>query len=164
MQPSEKYPENIPRKLPRHWRNIWVIPIDCRSSRFSSMNMDSPVQLTRFTGSVTDWLIINPFLRSYGRRSGQPIFWNVLIKNSNVRSRTIGAFPNEASLLRLAGSTLIDINEEGITGNRYLSVKMRWSLWILWLMIYSNIDTLLSHQYAVFNRPSSVWPLVFGDW
>jgi transposase-like protein len=39
------------------------------------------------------------------------------------RSRKIGAFPNDASLLRIAGSILIDINEEWITGNRYLSVK-----------------------------------------
>ena len=39
------------------------------------------------------------------------------------RSKKIGAFPNDASLLRLAGSILIDINEEWITGNRYLSVK-----------------------------------------
>ena len=39
------------------------------------------------------------------------------------RSRKIGAFPNDASLLRLAGSILIDINEKWITGNRYLSVK-----------------------------------------
>jgi transposase-like protein len=39
------------------------------------------------------------------------------------RSRKIGAFPNDASLLRLAGSILIDINEEWITGNWYLSVK-----------------------------------------
>ena len=39
------------------------------------------------------------------------------------RSRKIGAFPNDASLLRLTGSILIDINEEWITGNRYLSVK-----------------------------------------
>jgi len=39
------------------------------------------------------------------------------------RSRKIGAFPNNASLFRLAGSILIDINEEWITGNRYLSVK-----------------------------------------
>ena len=39
------------------------------------------------------------------------------------RSRKIGAFPNDASLLRLAGSILIDINEEWITGKRYLSAK-----------------------------------------
>ena len=39
------------------------------------------------------------------------------------RSRKMGAFPNDASLLRLAGSILIDINEEWITGNRHLSVK-----------------------------------------
>jgi hypothetical protein len=34
----------------------------------------------------------------------------------------VGAFTNDASLLRLAVSILIDINEEWITGNRYLSV------------------------------------------
>jgi len=37
------------------------------------------------------------------------------------RSRTIGAFPNDASLLRLAGAILMDINEEWITGRKYLS-------------------------------------------
>lgn len=39
------------------------------------------------------------------------------------RSRKNGAFPNDASLFRLAGSIPIDINEEWITGNRYLSMK-----------------------------------------
>jgi transposase-like protein len=38
------------------------------------------------------------------------------------RTRKVGAFTNDASLLRLAVSILIDINEEWITGNRYLSV------------------------------------------
>jgi transposase-like protein len=44
-------------------------------------------------------------------------------KELKCRSRKIGAFPNDASLFRLAGSILIDINEEWITGNRYLSMK-----------------------------------------
>lgn len=39
------------------------------------------------------------------------------------RTRTVGAFTNDASLLRLAVSILIDINEEWITGNRYLCLK-----------------------------------------
>jgi transposase-like protein len=39
------------------------------------------------------------------------------------RTKKVGAFTNDASLLRLAGSILVDINEEWITGNRYLSVK-----------------------------------------
>ena len=37
------------------------------------------------------------------------------------RSRSIGAFPNDSSLLRIAGSILMDINEEWITSRRYLS-------------------------------------------
>ena len=65
-------------------------------------------------------------------RAFPPAFWKK-IRTTNLmervnkelkrRSRTIGAFPNVASLLRLAGSILIDINEDWITGNRYLSVK-----------------------------------------
>ena len=39
------------------------------------------------------------------------------------RTKKVGAFTNDTSLLRLAGSILLDINEEWITGNRYLSVK-----------------------------------------
>jgi transposase-like protein len=39
------------------------------------------------------------------------------------RTKKVGAFPSENSLLRLAVSVLIDINEEWILGNRYLSVK-----------------------------------------
>lgn len=65
-------------------------------------------------------------------RSAPPEFWKK-IRTTNLlervnkelkrRSRKIGAFPNDASLLRLAGSILIDINEEWITGSRYLSLK-----------------------------------------
>jgi transposase-like protein len=37
------------------------------------------------------------------------------------RSRVVGAFPNDEAFIRLAVSILININEEWITGNRYLS-------------------------------------------
>ena len=63
-------------------------------------------------------------------RSFPPEFWKkirttILLERVNKelkrRSRKIGAFPNDVSLLRLAGTILIDINEEWVTGNRYLS-------------------------------------------
>lgn len=38
------------------------------------------------------------------------------------RTRNVGALMNDASLLRLAVSILIDINEEWPSGNRYISV------------------------------------------
>ena len=38
------------------------------------------------------------------------------------RSRVVGAFPNDASLLRLGGAILMDINEEWLTGKKYLSM------------------------------------------
>ncbi len=39
------------------------------------------------------------------------------------RSKVVGAFPSEESLLRLSVSILIDINEEWITGNIYLIME-----------------------------------------
>jgi transposase-like protein len=38
------------------------------------------------------------------------------------RTRVVGAFPNDDSFMRLAVSILIDINEEWVTGKRYLSI------------------------------------------
>jgi transposase-like protein len=38
------------------------------------------------------------------------------------RSKVVGAFPNDDSLLRLVVSILININEEWITGRRYLTM------------------------------------------
>ena len=34
------------------------------------------------------------------------------------RTKVVGAFPNEESLLRLAGSILMEINEEWVTGRK----------------------------------------------
>jgi transposase-like protein len=39
------------------------------------------------------------------------------------RTRVAGAFSNDESLLRLAVSVMMNINEEWITGNRYLSME-----------------------------------------
>ena len=38
------------------------------------------------------------------------------------RCRVVGAFPNEGALLRLGVSILMDINEEWLTGRKYLSM------------------------------------------
>ncbi len=39
------------------------------------------------------------------------------------RTKVVGAFPNEESLLRLVGSILMDINKEWVTGRRYLTLE-----------------------------------------
>jgi transposase-like protein len=38
------------------------------------------------------------------------------------RSRVVGAFPNDEALLRLGVAILMDINEEWLTGRKYLSM------------------------------------------
>jgi len=45
---------------------------------------------------------------------------NVEIKR---RSKVVGAFPSHDSVIRLIGSILMNINEEWITGNRYLNMS-----------------------------------------
>ena len=39
------------------------------------------------------------------------------------RTKVVGVFPNEESLLLLVGSILMDINEEWVTGRRYLTLE-----------------------------------------
>jgi transposase-like protein len=41
------------------------------------------------------------------------------------RTRVVGAFPNDDSLIRLAGAVLMDINEEWVTGKKYLTMEER---------------------------------------
>jgi putative transposase len=40
------------------------------------------------------------------------------------RSKKIGAFPDNNALMRLAVSIMMDINEEWITGRKYLSMEV----------------------------------------
>ena len=40
------------------------------------------------------------------------------------RTKKVGAFPSGNALMRLAGSILMDINEEWITGKKYLSMEV----------------------------------------
>jgi len=39
------------------------------------------------------------------------------------RTKVVGAFPNEDSLLRLAGSILMEINEEWVIDRKYLMME-----------------------------------------
>jgi len=119
------------RKVPRKYhKEIAETLKDCLSD--SHRLQEFAVQLDeRGLSRAADTIHrFNHGLMNY--RSFPPEFWKK-IRTTNLlervnkelkrRSRKIGAFPNDASLLRLAGSILIDINEEWITGNRYLSVK-----------------------------------------
>ena len=40
------------------------------------------------------------------------------------RTKKIGAFPNEQSLMRLAGAIMMDINEEWVTGRKYINMEV----------------------------------------
>ena len=38
------------------------------------------------------------------------------------RTKVVGVFPNEESLFRLVGSILMDVNEDWVTGKKYLQM------------------------------------------
>ena len=40
------------------------------------------------------------------------------------RTRVVGLFPNESSLLRLAGALLMETDEDWQTGKRYLNMEL----------------------------------------
>jgi putative transposase len=39
------------------------------------------------------------------------------------RTKVVGVFPNEESLLQLVGSVLMDVDEEWVPGRRYLTLE-----------------------------------------
>ena len=63
------------------------------------------------------------FPKQHGKRLKTTNLMERVNKELKRRTKVIGAFPNEESLLRLVGSILMDINEEWVTGRRYLTVE-----------------------------------------
>ena len=119
------------RKVPRKYhKEIAETLKECMSDSHRLQEFAVQLDEQGFSRAADTIHRFNHGLMNY--RSFPPEFWKK-IRTTNLlervnkelkrRSRKIGAFPNDASLLRLAGSILIDINEEWITGNRYISVK-----------------------------------------
>ncbi len=63
------------------------------------------------------------FPRQYWRRLRTMNLLECINLELKMRACTIGAFPGEQSLLRLTVSILMDINEEWLTGRKYLSLE-----------------------------------------
>jgi putative transposase len=63
------------------------------------------------------------FPKQHGKRLRTTNLMERVNKELKRRTKVVGAFPNEESLLRLVGSILMDINEEWVTGRRYLTMQ-----------------------------------------
>jgi len=72
---------------------------------------------------IPDVLNYRSFQKSHWKRIKTTNMMERLNKELKRRSKVVGAFPNEDSLLRLVVSIMIDINEEWITGKKYLSME-----------------------------------------
>jgi len=76
--------------------------------------------LERFQYDVLNY---RDFPKNHWRRIRTTNILERINKELKRRSKVVGAFPNQESVLRLAVSILIDINEDWITGNRYLVME-----------------------------------------
>ncbi|KAF5090244.1 IS256 family transposase ISKol5 [anaerobic digester metagenome] len=63
------------------------------------------------------------FPKQHGKRLRTTNLMERVNKELKRRTKVVGAFPNEESLLRLVGSILMNINEEWVTGRRYLTME-----------------------------------------
>jgi transposase-like protein len=73
--------------------------------------------IERFRYDLFNYQVYPEGIRDKIRTTNMPERLNKELKR---RSRVIGAFPNKASLTRLAGSILININQDLLTGYRYI--------------------------------------------
>ena len=63
------------------------------------------------------------FPKPHGKRLRTTNMMERVNRELKRRTKVVGVFPNEESLLRLVGSILMDINEEWVTGRRYLTME-----------------------------------------
>lgn len=63
------------------------------------------------------------FPKQHGKRLRTTNMMERVNKELKRRTKVVGVFPNEESLLRLVGSILMDIKEEWVTGRRYLTME-----------------------------------------
>ena len=75
--------------------------------------------IERFSSDIWNY---QHFPKEHWRRISTTNMMERVNKEIKRRSRVIGAFPSDDSLVRLIGSILMDMNEEWITGKRYLSI------------------------------------------
>ncbi|NLB01756.1 MAG: IS256 family transposase, partial [Methanomicrobiales archaeon] len=63
------------------------------------------------------------FPKPHGKRLRTTNMMERVNRELKRRTKVAGVFPNEESLLRLVGAILMDINEEWVTGKRYLTME-----------------------------------------
>jgi len=83
--------------------------------------LKSAETIDRFSYSIWNY---KAFPKSHWRRIRTTNALERINKELKRRSRVVGAFPNDESLLRLAVSILMNIDEEWITGRRYLRMDV----------------------------------------
>jgi transposase-like protein len=92
-----------------------VLDLECRGYAKSADTIE------RFRFSLGNY---RAFPREHWRRIRTTNGLERINKELKRRTRVVGAFPNDKSLMRLGVSLLIDINEEWLTTKKYLSMNL----------------------------------------
>ncbi len=91
------------------------LAIELRQKRYSK----SADTIDRFSQDIWNH---KSFPKEHWRRIRTTNGLERINKELKRRSRVVGAFPNDGSLLRLGVAILMNINEEWLTGRKYLSM------------------------------------------
>ena len=114
-------------EVARDIRTIFNAPDRSEAERFLGMAIekykDSASRLSEWLESnIPEGLTVFALPDNQRRKLRSTNMVERLNREINRRTRVAGLFPNEASLLRLVSSVLIETSEEGETGKRYLSM------------------------------------------
>jgi len=110
--------EEIAEKLRKGFEDqtkMAELAIELRQKRYSK----SADTIDRFSQDIWNH---KSFPKEHWRRIRTTNGLERINKELKRRSRVVGAFPNDGSLLRLGVAILMNINEEWLTGRKYLSV------------------------------------------
>ena len=119
---------NVPRKFQKKISELLKLALDGKEEKLSEIAVElENMGYSKAADTVERFMLDVANYRSFPKEHWRRIRTTNMVERVNAeikrRTKVVGAFPSQSSLLRLVVSILIDINEEWITGNRYLNMS-----------------------------------------
>ena len=119
---------NVPRKFQKKISELLKLALDGKEEKLSEIAVElENMGYYKAADTVERFMLDVANYRSFPKEHWRRIRTTNMVERVNAeikrRTKVVGAFPSQSSLLRLVVSILININEEWITGNRYLNMS-----------------------------------------
>ena len=118
---------NVPRKFQKKVSELLKSALNGNEEKLSEIAMElEQMGCYKAADTVELFMLDVANYRSFPKEHWRRIRTTNMVERVNAeikrRTKVVGAFPSQSSLLRLVVSILIDINEDWITGYRYLNM------------------------------------------